>query len=94
MVARSFNRGHETYFDCNTMSWRYKHSHKYVKDTDDLKCPRCGKKAIEDVDFCLYPLHECDFIEAACCGHGVKKGYIKLKDGRIFREENNGGDTE
>ena len=84
MAARSFNRGHEIYFDCNTMSWRYKHSHKYVKDTDDLKCPRCGKKAIDDVDFCLYPLHECSFIESACCGHGVEQGYILLKDGRRF----------
>ena len=25
-------------------------------------------------------------VEAACCGHGVEKGYILLKEGRRFEE--------
>ena len=85
MTAEAFIRGHEIYYDCNTMAWRYKNTHKIVKD-DDLECPRCNEKPVDGVDFCLQGLKDCGFISDACCGHGVEKGYIKLKDGRIFRE--------
>ena len=86
MTAEGFIRGHEIYYDCNNMTWRYKNNHKIVKKDDDLKCPRCGEKPVDSVDFCLSGLKDCDFIEAACCGHGVEKGYILLKDGRRFEE--------
>ena len=53
-------------------------------------CSQCGKprldlNGISDCDFCLQALTSCDFIDNACCGHGVdKNAYISLKDGRRF----------
>lgn len=45
-------------------------------------CIRCGKITSEGYDACL------GYIEGAkkaCCGHGVKQGYILLKIGRKIR---------
>lgn len=53
-------------------------------------CSQCGKprldiNGVSDCDFCLQALTSCDFIDNACCGHGVdKNAYISLKDGRRF----------
>ena len=53
-------------------------------------CSQCGKprldlNGVSDCDFCLQALTTCDFIDDACCGHGVdKNAYISLKDGRRF----------
>ena len=53
-------------------------------------CPVCNKpkldiNGVSDCDFCLQALTSCDFIDNACCGHGVdKNAYISLKDGRRF----------
>ena len=90
MSARQYLRGHEIYYDEKQQTWRFSNNDADI--TNDRPCKKCGKQSIDDIDFCLYALHDCDFIQSACCGHGVKKGYIKLKDGRIFREEN--GDVE
>ena len=38
----------------------------------------------EGHDYCLKGLSDCNIIEGACCGHGVKTGYILLSDGRRF----------
>lgn len=53
-------------------------------------CSQCGKprldlNGVSDCDFCLQALTSCDFIDNACCGHGVdENAYISLKDGRRF----------
>lgn len=53
-------------------------------------CSQCGKprldlNGVSDCDFCLQALTSCDFIDNACCGHGIdKNAYISLKDGRRF----------
>lgn len=50
--------------------------------TKTRPCIRCGKLTPEGYDACL------GYIEGAkkaCCGHGVKEGYIFLKIGRKVR---------
>lgn len=81
MVAKCLIRGNEIYYDEKTQKW--------ICD-DELVCPRCHQlHSDDDCDYCLRDLLDCEFIVSACCGHGVEKGYIKLKDGRTFREEYN-----
>lgn len=47
--------------------------------------PKLDINGVSDCDFCLQALTSCDFIDNACCGHGVdKNAYISLKDGRRF----------
>ena len=87
MSAKQYLRGHEIYYDDEKKAWIYTENGERVYDNECIECVKCDKPPIDDVDFCLYALHDCDFINAACCGHGVKPGYIKLKDGRVFREE-------
>ena len=60
-----------------------------IDDSDEKPCVRCGKyPSSTGADYCLKGLEDCNFITAACCGHGVPgEGYIMLADGRIFREE-------
>jgi len=55
-------------------------------------CPKCHETPISTTngimsgdDPCIAKLPGVDY---ACCGHGVENGYIKFKDGRIFRFEN------
>lgn len=53
----------------------------------DLVCPKCGKKQTpEGHDPCIPNLPGVDF---ACCGHGIKKGYVKFTNGIILTGEFN-----
>lgn len=48
-----------------------------------LKCPKCNKCVTEDGhDPCITNLPG---VEYACCGHGLKEGYIAFKNGVIIR---------
>lgn len=53
-----------------------------------LICERCKKpridiNGVEDCDFCLQSLTQCDLVDYACCGHGNDdNAYISFKDGR------------
>lgn len=82
----SYYRGHSTYYDYETEKWYYEDNDKYIK-SENRPCKRCGKTpTLSGADYCLKDLEVCDFINAACCGHGERIGYISLQDGRIFRE--------
>lgn len=86
MTVKGFNRGHEIFLNTKDNEWYYTETNTKVSDNEDIECLRCKKQSIGDVDFCLYNLKDCGFIVSACCGHGVEKGYIMLKDGRRFEE--------
>lgn len=86
MTANDHIRGHEIYYDDDDKCWKYVETNKRVYDNTIENCVKCNKPPIDDIDFCLYGLKDADLIEAACCGHGVEKGYILLKDGRRFEE--------
>lgn len=90
MTAKAYTRGHEVYYDEEEKEWRYNDNHTSINN--NRLCSKCDKQPIDDVDFCLYGLHDCDFIVSACCGHGVENGYILLKDGRRFEEVDGGSD--
>jgi predicted DNA-binding protein len=45
-------------------------------------CIRCGESTSEGYDACLGYI---EGAEKACCGHGVREGYILLKTGRKIR---------
>ena len=86
MVATSYVRGHKIYYDEKASKWLF--CDDKLNDTDVEVCPNCRQPHLpNDCDYCLRPLQECSFIVSACCGHNVERGYIKLKDGRIFRED-------
>ena len=93
MVAKSYIRGHKAYFDENENKWLFD-DEKLNNEIVEV-CPHCHHIHMsEDCDWCLKSLEKCDFIVSACCGHSVEKGYIMLKDGRVFREENGGNGNE
>lgn len=97
MCVRGYIRGHEIYYDDELKCWCYKDNGErvYNDDGEERVCSNCNKPPIDDVDFCLYGLRDCNCIEGACCGHGVEQGYILLKDGRRFvLEQNLGDDSE
>ena len=49
----------------------------------ERECPTCGlKPTAEGHDPCLASLPG---VRNACCGHGVKPGYIQFDDGTIIR---------
>lgn len=90
MVATSYVRGHEVYYDEEEKFWKYKENNKRVDEKTVTYCSKCNKPEINGADFCMQGLLSSDFIISACCGHGVHKGFIKLADGRTFKEV--GGD--
>ena len=86
MTPTSYYRGHSIYYDYETEKWYYKDNDEYIK-SENRPCTRCGKTpTLSGADYCLRDLEVCDFIKAACCGHGERIGYIALQDGRTFRE--------
>lgn len=79
-------------YNYETNRWEYP-DERDVIDVHGKKrkvCSKCNKPQIDsngviNCDFCLQGLTICDFIDAACCGHGDKeKAYIALADGRRF----------
>lgn len=86
MTVTSYNRGHEVYHNTEDNEEYYTKTNTKVSSNEDIECIRCNKKPINDIDYCLYGLKDAECIESACCGHGVHKGFIVLKDGRIFEE--------
>ena len=93
MTARSQMRGHQTYYDEKSQEWRYVED----KITTRLEkpCTKCGKHPTkEGHDYCLRHLSNCDGIKSACCGHGKRRGFIMLKDGRVFIEDTIMADKE
>jgi len=94
MSATGHIRGHKIYFSEEDKRWHYKDTDNIVTESDIQYCVKCRKPCIDGVDFCLYGLRDCDFINSACCGHGVEQGYIMLKDGRRFVLEQNSGDSD
>lgn len=86
MTPTSYYRGHRIYYNYETEKWYYEDNDEYIK-SENRPCTRCGKTpTLSGADYCLKDLEVCDFINAACCGHGERIGYISLQDGRIFRE--------
>lgn len=65
-------RGWQVYFD--GINWRYTDNDKIFDDS--RPCKKCGKYPTkEGYDACLGYI---DGAIAACCGHGVEKGYVKF----------------
>jgi len=80
-MGRAYNRGHEIYFNYVKEEWRY--SDDDSSADNDRACKRCKHYPTDEGhDHCLGNLG--DNVKAACCGHGVERGYIMLKDGRMF----------
>jgi hypothetical protein len=69
--------GHSIYFDDG---WKYTDTKEPIAVS--RPCPRCGKyQTAEGHDPCIRNLPG---IKNACCGHGVKEGYLQFSDGRIL----------
>lgn len=75
MTATSHHRGHPTYYDEQTETWRY-------QDTDEptsieRPCKRCGRLPTpEGHDACIGHVNG---LSSACCGHGVKEPVFVLE---------------
>ena len=75
-MARSYSRGHEIYFDKSDGIWRYSDNNEPVNET--RTCKQCGKPPTkEGYDACLGYIPGA---KAACCGHGIEKTYVKMKE--------------
>ncbi len=77
-------KGEVVYLDGNKIEWNQsKQIFMYSDGTEVRKenikpCPMCGEHQINGCDPCLGRLPG---VESACCGHGVKKGYIIFTNG-------------
>lgn len=78
-MITSFCNGHKIYYEDNV--WRYIDTDESI--TVKRPCVKCGKYVTpEGHDACIANLPG---VVNACCGHGVEKGYIHFKDGRVIR---------
>lgn len=72
MLITSYERGHKIYYEHKSKIWRYCDTDEYAEIS--RKCPRCGKYPTkEGYDACLGHI---EGALSACCGHGVRKGYV------------------
>ena len=85
LVVVSFVRGHKIVYDEKAKEWLWQEDKSDM--SNEKPCKKCGRlPTTNGVDYCLRELEQTDFIVSACCGHSVEKGYIMLKDGRMFKE--------
>ena len=83
-MATSYSRGHLTYYDWDTKNWRYSDNNEIVND--NRPCKKCGcSPTKEGYDACLGHIESAIH---ACCGHGVRKGYIMYPDKTVEIGEN------
>ena len=83
-------KSEEVYLNGSKIKWDK--SEKIFKYIDGVKvtketikpCPICGEHQTNGCDPCLGVLPG---VESACCGHGVKKGYIIFSDGTKIKGE-------
>ena len=90
-MARSLDENfNEAVWSEKRKQWMYPNGDICINGKRKRICSKCNKprlyvNGVEDADFCLQSLTNCDFITAACCGHGVDEdAYIALADGRRF----------
>lgn len=87
-MAYSYINGHKIFFYKDDEEIRYEDGELYDTFKGQEKpnfrpCPKCGRLPTEEGhDGCLGSLPGVAF---ACCGHGVKKGYIKFKNGTVVK---------
>lgn len=73
-------RGHEIYW--NGKQWLYKDTNEAILN-NERPCAKCGQMPTpEGHDACLGYIEN---IKNACCGHGVRAGYIQYKNGRCIQ---------
>ena len=86
-VTSNFN-GYLAYYDSDKQDWFYVDDNTSATK-NPRPCRRCGhhQKTSKDgvkYDYCLGYLG--DNVKSACCGHGLERGYILFKDGKLFEE--------
>lgn len=74
-------RGHEIGYSARKKQWVYCDTNKEYDDS--RSCIKCGLYATEEGhDPCIAYL---EGVKNACCGHGVKEGYVQLINGLTIR---------
>jgi hypothetical protein len=85
-MITSFLMGHPAEWDTN--HWVYLDNKEVIQHKNNAPinvrpCVKCGlMPTAEGQDPCIANLPG---VQNACCGHGVKKGYIHFTDDRIIR---------
>ena len=89
--------GHRIYWDLRDQVWRYADDHSETDPKDPRDCSLCGRNPSDfgGHDPCIANLPG---VKYACCGHGVRTGYVKFTDGRTidghFTEKEQGDGTD
>ncbi|MDO8641040.1 MAG: hypothetical protein Q7R33_05810 [Nitrosarchaeum sp.] len=80
LYGTGFYNGHKTASFDNGKTWVYQDNRELVNHDESRPCPKCNKKnTVDGFDACLgFIPNRCN---GACCGHGVRKGYISNADG-------------
>lgn len=73
MTATRTDKGHPTYYDTESKTWKYTDNHEPIEN-NPRPCKRCGHHPTPGgYDHCLGYIKGA---KSACCGHGTKPGYI------------------
>lgn len=76
-MIKSYERGHEIYYDTNNSVWRYMDNNQFLHEIERA-CIHCLQLPINGFDACLGELPN---VKHACCGHGIGKGFIITNKG-------------
>ena len=83
-MTYAYFKGYKAEYDNEKQDWFYTDTGESAT-LNPRPCKECRNNPTEEgFDYCLGNLGE--NVVSACCGHGVKKGYILFDDGRLFEE--------
>lgn len=75
----SYYYGHHCYWDEDELKWRYVDTGEDMHTVAPRPCPKCGvPPTAKGHDACIADLPGVRF---ACCGHGVREGYVAFENG-------------
>jgi len=81
-MLTSHDNGNLIIFDEKTKTWVYLDNRTTIHN-NRRPCPKCGHLPTkEGHDYCIANLPG---VLNACCGHGVKEGYIQFENGITIR---------
>lgn len=85
-MRKTYIGGHEVVktVDGDSERFHYPEGEEVKKGAGNKPCPRCGLNPA-DYDGHDPCLHNLPGVFGACCGHGVKNGYVKFHNGTIIK---------
>ena len=80
MIIEAHRHGHKILYIDDM--WIYEDTREEINSVEPRPCVKCNALPADGHDACIANLPG---VKNACCGHGVKRGYVHFENDRVIR---------